>query len=123
MPSVMEKTGADVLRDLRILASFIRIYCKHQHADAVKAPADLKTHDVEEICGEKLWLCPDCQKLLAHAFYKRSHCPMDPKPQCKDCPSHCYNPLYRQQIREVMMFSGRKLLLSGRFDYLLHLFF
>jgi hypothetical protein len=48
---------------------------------------------------------------------------MDPKPMCKHCPSHCYRPSYRARIREVMKFSGRKMVLSGRLDFLLHLLF
>jgi hypothetical protein len=48
---------------------------------------------------------------------------MNPKPMCKHCPNHCYHPTYRAKIREVMQFSGRKLLLGGRVDYLLHLLF
>jgi hypothetical protein len=110
-------------KDLKTLALFIRVYCKHRHGDAAKAPVELKTHDVTAIAGRELVLCESCRKLLAHAFVKRSHCPMDPKPACKHCPSHCYHPAYRAQIREVMRFSGRKMLLSGRLDYLFHLLF
>jgi hypothetical protein len=48
---------------------------------------------------------------------------MHPKPACKHCPAHCYHPTYRARIREVMKFSGRKMLLGGRLDYLFHLLF
>jgi hypothetical protein len=48
---------------------------------------------------------------------------MDPKPACKHCPQHCYAPRYRDEIREVMRYSGRKLVMSGRVDYLVHLLF
>jgi hypothetical protein len=34
-----------------------------------------------------------------------------------------YHPQYWQRIREVMKYSGRKLVLSGRLDYLYHLLF
>jgi hypothetical protein len=94
-------------KDLKTLALFIRV----------------KTHDVTAIAGRELVLCESCRKLLAHAFVKRSHCPMHPKPACKHCPSHCYHPAYRAQIREVMRFSGRKMVLGGRLDYLFHLLF
>jgi hypothetical protein len=46
---------------------------------------------------------------------------MNPKPMCKHCPSHCYAPMYRAQIRRVMKYAGIKLLMRGRVDYLLHL--
>lgn len=110
-------------RDLKTLADFIRVYCRSKHPDAFKAPTTLRTHDVEAICGKPLLLCPSCRKLLAHGFTKRTHCPMEPKPACKRCPDHCYHPTYRRQIREVMKYSGRKLVLSGRLDYLVHLLF
>ena len=105
------------------LAMFIRIYCDHHHASMPRNEVQLHTHDVEEIAGKPVVLCDECRKLLTHAFVKRTHCPMDPKPMCKHCPSHCYHPAYRAKIREVMKFSGRKLLISGRVDYLLHLLF
>lgn len=112
-----------VYRDLKTLALFIEIYCRGRHSDSEKAPAELPHFDVAKIAGKQIHLCPDCLKLLHHAFVKRTHCPMDPKPMCKHCPNHCYAPAYRQQIREVMKYSGRKLVMSGRVDYLLHLLF
>lgn len=110
-------------RDLKTLAWFIRIYCDHKHAEAAKTLVTLKIHDVQAIAGRPLSLCEDCSKLLTHAFVKRTHCPMVPKPACKHCPSHCYHPTYRAQIREVMRYSGRKLLFSGRLDYIYHMLF
>ena len=73
------------------------------------------------IHGKPLHLCAACTKLLSHSFVKRRSCPLDPKPACKRCPTHCYAPFYRAQIREVMKVSGRKFVLRGRLDYLLHL--
>jgi hypothetical protein len=112
-----------VISDLKILAKFIEVYCDGNHADADRTAVKLQTHDVNELMGKPLKLCPGCQKLLAHALVKRTVCPMDPKPQCKHCPRHCYHPNYRRQIQEVMKYSGRKLVMRGRLDYLLHLFF
>jgi hypothetical protein len=113
----------ELYQDLKTLALFINLYCKCKHAEAPRELVQLRTHDVSGIAGKTIVLCPECTKLLAHAFVKRSHCPMHPKPACKHCPSHCYHPTYRAQIREVMKFSGRKMLLSGRLDYLFHLLF
>jgi len=110
-------------KDLKTLALFISIYCRHRHADQEKLPFDLKGFDPAAIAGATPVLCSECRKLLAHAFIKRSHCPMHPKPACKHCPSHCYHPTYREQIREVMRFSGKKMVLGGRLDYLFHLLF
>lgn len=107
--------------DLQILAKFICVYCHAKHTQCHRIT--LKGFDLKELTGTDLELCPDCAKLLAHAFVKRSHCPRDPKPQCKHCPTHCYQKVYRERIREVMRFSGMRLLLTGRIDFLYHLFF
>jgi hypothetical protein len=110
-----------MVHDLKTVARFIDVYCRFKHKNAQKSLVQLKTHDVSTIYGRELHLCRDCRKLLAHAFVKRSRCPFDPKPMCKKCPDHCYAPAYAARMREVMKFSGRKLVLSGRLDYLLHL--
>ena len=113
----------DLQRDLKVLALFIGLYCRHRHENAVKQPARMKSCDVTAVAGREVMVCNDCTKLLKHAIVKRTFCPMDPKPQCKHCPSHCYAPEYRAKIQEVMRFSGKKMLLSGRLDYLFHLLF
>ncbi|GJM26651.1 MAG: hypothetical protein DHS20C16_30660 [Phycisphaerae bacterium] len=110
-------------RDLRLLADFINIYCGHKHSDVTKVPVDIKTHDVAAIVGKDIQLCDGCTKLLTHAFVKRSTCPFDPKPACKHCTEHCYHPTYREQIKEVMKYSGRRLVMTGRLDYLFKLLF
>lgn len=110
-------------RDLKTLALFVGMYCQHHHTSAPRQPVDLKTHDVESIHGKTLELCEECTRLLAHAFVKRTVCPMNPKPECKHCPNHCYAPKYRAQIRQVMKSSGMRLMFTGRVHYLLHLLF
>lgn len=112
-----------IARDLKTLAQFIRIYCRHKHADAEKSVPRIKGFDYAELGIKPPEVCGACARLLAHAFVKRAHCPFKPKPACKHCRSHCYQPAYRQQIREVMRYSGRKLVLSGRLDLLFKLLF
>jgi len=116
-----ESTDSLLEKDLRVLARFIEVYCRSWHKDQPRSEVILKGHDLRALMGRTIRLCDDCFKLLAHAFYKRSRCPLNPKPACKHCPQHCYHPLFRRQIREVMKYSGRKLVLSGRLDYLWHL--
>lgn len=110
-------------RDLRTLASFVTLYCERRHADREKSTVILKAHDLSSLAGRTVCLCAECAKLLKHAVVKRCSCPMDPKPACKRCPQHCYAPEYRRRIQQVMRYSGRSLLLSGRIDYLFHLLF
>jgi len=109
--------------DLKTLADFIQVYCDHHHPHAARQLVTLRTHDIQQLTGHGISLCPQCTQLLTHAFVKRSHCPMNPKPACKHCPDHCYHPRFREAIQEVMRFSGRKMVTRGRLDYLLHLLF
>jgi hypothetical protein len=115
------KADAALRRDLKTLARFVEVYCRHRHRDADKSPAVLKTHDLYSIVGKVPLLCRPCRELLAHAMVMRSRCPMEPKPACKNCPSHCFHPRHREQMRRVMRFSGKRLMLTGRLDYLWHL--
>jgi len=111
---------AALLCDLRTLARFLDLYCRCRHPAAGKETVTISGFDVNAIARKDVSLCADCARLLTHAFVKRSRCPMDPKPACKRCVKHCYHPAYREKIREVMRFSGTRLLLTGRLDYLFH---
>jgi hypothetical protein len=64
--------------------------------------------------------CGHCQDLLAYALKRLEQCPHNPKPACKHCEIHCYKPAYREKIREVMRYSGKRIILHGRFDLLWH---
>ncbi len=116
-------TDRKLRKDLRLLARFVGIYCAGRHATAEKAPLALRTHDVAALGIRCPQLCQACTKLIAHAFVKRASCPLDPKPMCKRCPTHCYAPHYREEIRAVMKYAGIRMVLRGRLDYLLHLLF
>jgi len=115
--------GTQMDRDLKVLARFVEIYCRDRHAEADRRAVSLKRYDLGRIHGGAPTLCDDCTRLLTHAFCKRAHCPLDPKPSCKHCTQHCYHPRYRAAIRDVMRYSGRRLVLSGRLDYLIKLLF
>jgi hypothetical protein len=67
-------------------------------------------------------MCPDCAELLSYSTKRRESCPLDPTPSCKNCYIHCYEPMMRDRIREVMMYSGMHLIKRGRLDLLLHFF-
>ena len=122
-PRAAEQAGDQRMeRDLTLLARFIQAFCEARHTGAERGAVVLPDYHIPMLRGRPPELCADCRKLLAHALVKRSHCPMNPKPACKKCPKHCYAPKYRAQIREVMRFSGQRMVLRGRLDYLLHLF-
>jgi predicted amidophosphoribosyltransferase len=79
----------DLDKDLKTLYRFMLIYCQGNH-------------------GVKQGFCPECQDLLAYAQQRRQLCPLDPKPACKNCSIHCYKPEYREKIRQVMRYSGKR---------------
>lgn len=118
-----KQTERKLRRDLSTLVKFVEVYCRNLHEHTPKEDARLKVPHLDVLSDRAVDLCPACIKLLAHAVVKRERCRLDPKPACKRCPSHCHRPRYREDIREVMKYSGRRLMLSGRLDYLWHLFF
>jgi hypothetical protein len=67
-------------------------------------------------------LCPDCGQLLQRALRNLERCRFgQDKPACGDCPRSCYPPAIRSQIRQVMAFSGPRMLLRHPVLALLHL--
>lgn len=76
------------------IAAMARMYCEgHAHPD--RAP-----------------LCPDCTSLLAYATRRLERCVFgDDKPNCADCPVHCYRADMRTRIRSVMRWAGPRMLL------------
>lgn len=80
-------------REQRVVACMIELYCRKKH-------------------HTKEGLCPDCAALLTYARSRSEHCPfMEHKTFCSRCPVHCYKPEMREKIRQVMRFSGPRMLL------------
>lgn len=70
----------------------IRLYCKKSH-------------------GTKTGLCPECKALAEYACDRSNKCPfMDNKTFCSNCKVHCYKPEMRNRIRQVMRFSGPRMI-------------
>ncbi|MCS2716230.1 nitrous oxide-stimulated promoter family protein [Bacteroides thetaiotaomicron] len=44
------------------------------------------------------------------------------KSSCKKCPVHCYKPAMRKRMREVMRFSGPRMLFYAPLEAIRHLF-
>lgn len=55
--------------------------------------------------------CKECQELKDYCSLRLSKCPFgDGKNFCSVCPHHCYDPVHRQKIKDVMRFSGPRML-------------
>jgi hypothetical protein len=65
-------------------------------------------------------LCPECTEFKEYAFLRLSKCPFqEKKTTCGKCKIHCYKPDMKQKVRQVMRYSGPRMLLV-RPDYALH---
>jgi len=107
----MEPLTDKQIKDLKVLAQFIALYCRCRHDRTLLQQSGIPGKFTQE-------LCPDCSALLEHGIEKREKCPLNPKPSCKKCHIHCYSREYRTKIREIMAFSGKRMILRGRLDYL-----
>jgi hypothetical protein len=114
----METMNLQQKKDIRLIGKFVEVYCAGKH------------HGVERTCAplpeglKERSVCPECASFLAYAITKRLNCPLEAeKPTCKHCRIHCYDKLNREKVREIMSYSGRRLLMRGRLDYLWHYFF
>lgn len=57
-------------------------------------------------------LCEECQGLKDYAFGRIRNCVLLPgKPVCASCHIHCYKPSMREAIRNVMRYSGPRMML------------
>ena len=79
-------------REKKIVSEMIALYCHKKH-------------------GTKGHICDDCAALNAYAQMRSDKCPfMETKTFCSNCRVHCYKPEMREKIREVMRFSGPRML-------------
>ena len=79
-------------REKEVVSLMISLYCQKNH-------------------GSKT-LCPACAELERYARTRSDRCPfMETKTFCANCKVHCYKPDMREKIREVMRFSGPRMLL------------
>lgn len=57
-------------------------------------------------------LCKECQELADYAKARVEHCPhMETKSFCSCCKTHCYKTEMRERIRNVMRFSGPRMII------------
>jgi hypothetical protein len=113
---------ASQLSDLKVLVEFVHLYCAIKHTERARQPVTLHP-ELDLLFSKKTVLCDECSELLSYGVQKREKCPLEPKPTCKNCHIHCYSSEYRAKIRKIMAFSGRRMVLKGRLDYLWHYFF
>ena len=78
-------------REKETVSLMIRLYCRKKH-------------------GGKT-LCSECAALDAYARQRSDKCPfMETKTFCSNCRVHCYRKDMREKIRQVMRFSGPRMI-------------
>ena len=93
----MNKIEKKRQKEQYVVEEMIRLYCRKQHVKYDRKSGQM---------------CPVCQKLADYAKLRSEKCPfMEHKTFCANCRVHCYKPEMREQIRQVMRFSGPRMLL------------
>lgn len=84
----------------------IVIYCRKHHSG-----------------NDRNGLCDNCRELLGYASRRLDNCKWgDRKPSCRKCAIHCYSPVMKKRIREVMKYAGPRMMLLHPVDAIRHLF-
>jgi hypothetical protein len=91
-------------RDNKTIEVMIKIYCQGQHRTGPKS-------------------CPECEELLRYAIKRINQCPLkERKTTCAQCSVHCYKPFMREKIKNVMRYSGPRMIYKNPILTLFHLF-
>ena len=78
-------------QDKQTIRLMVGLYCRH-HLRERKIPKEYRE------------LIDYAEKRLTHCRYGQT------KPACKDCATHCYKPDMREKVREVMRWTGPRMI-------------
>ena len=93
----MDKTEKKRQKEQYVVEEMIGLYCRKNHSQKG---------------GRTGRMCSECQELSDYAKMRSQKCPfMEKKTFCANCKVHCYKPEMREKIRQVMRFSGPRMLL------------
>lgn len=92
-------------KEKEIITLMIKLYCKKKHGSSN---------------GE---LCNECRELEEYAYKRLTYCKFgNEKSSCKKCPIHCYKKDMKEKVKEVMRFSGPRILIYNPKEYIRHIF-
>ena len=90
-------------REKKTIKLMIEIYCNKKHG------------------YKKGQLCEECEELLEYAHKRLSFCKFgENKSTCSRCPIHCYKKDMKIRVKEVMKFSGIRLLIYNPLELIRH---
>lgn len=102
---VANNTGPNIQQEKATVSTMIYLYCHKQH----HVP---NNH-----------LCDECNDLLKYAMQRLTFCRFgEDKTTCERCPKHCYRKDYKQKIKQVMRFSGPRMMIYHPIMALKHLY-
>ena len=92
---------AKIEKEKKTVSIMIDIYCQ-------------KVHKVQSLCS-------DCNQLKEYTHNRLDKCQFgEEKSSCKKCSTHCYNNEMRQKIKQVMCYSGPRMLYVCPLYYVRH---
>lgn len=91
--SLHKKIAIKIEKEKKVVKLMIKIYCKgHKHSGRP---------------------CQSCSELIEYVDQRIERCPlMETKTYCNNCKIHCYKPDMKIKIKEVMRYSGPRMLFS-----------
>lgn len=102
---VRHNNGPIITLEKRTVSFMIGLYCQKKHS----MPNGV--------------LCDECSDLKHYALQRLTTCRYgEQKSTCERCLKHCYRKDYQQKIKQVMRFSGPRMLLYHPFLAINHLY-
>jgi hypothetical protein len=98
----MFKRSHRIKRERKTVEAMIDIYCRGRH-------------------GSHMGLCHECKEILDYAEVRLDKCHFqEGKTTCANCKVHCYKPVMRERIRDVMRYAGPRMTYHNPLLALLH---
>lgn len=92
-------------KEKKLIPVMIRKYCRGKHGTKEEA------------------LCEECRALTEYALFRLEKCPFKVnKKFCSFCKIHCYKPDMRERIKDVMKWSGPRMMFTHPVFAMKHVF-
>lgn len=87
----VKNEGPLILEEMHMIEVMIKLYYSKNESIA----------DIEE------------NRMLTYALKRLQYCQFgEEKTTCKKCPVHCYQPRYKEQMKQIMRYSGPRMLVK-----------
>jgi hypothetical protein len=98
-----KKENRRIRRERITIEKMIKLYCVKNHFSETD-------------------LCDECRELRDYARERLLKCPFkENKPVCTNCEVHCYKPEMKERVRDVMRFSGPKMIFRHPYLAVMHM--